>query len=58
MRQHRLFRLIRLLRRAPVPTGLLRRLALAHGLLPVDARLFILKLHQAQVYARALPPDA
>ncbi|MCG7362804.1 glycosyltransferase [Roseomonas sp. ACRSG] len=55
VRQHRLFKLIRLFRRLPIPGGLLRRAALAHGALPVDARLFALKLHQAQVYARTLP---
>jgi glycosyltransferase involved in cell wall biosynthesis len=55
VRQHRLFKLIRLFRRLPLPGGLLHRAALAHGALPVDARLLALKLHQAQVYARTLP---
>lgn len=58
VRRHPLFRLIRHLRRVETKPGLaptLRRMALAHGRLPVRARLLAMRLYQALVYTRAMP---
>ncbi|MBO1080560.1 glycosyltransferase family 2 protein [Roseomonas haemaphysalidis] len=58
VRRHRLFKLIRRFRRVETKPGLaptLRRVALAQGRIPVQARLMALKLYQALIYTRALP---